>query len=111
VEAPFRVSHWETPHGQSWGDSLCYVPCSDVVRLFETMIVSIEEGTRKNYATALLRFTQFCDAHNIPEEQRMPASEELISLFVTSWAGHIQHTTITSWLSGLCFWHVVNGAP
>ncbi|KAH6887865.1 hypothetical protein BKA70DRAFT_1443527 [Coprinopsis sp. MPI-PUGE-AT-0042] len=96
VLAPYRVSHWTTPHAAEWRNSLSFVTLADKIKLFETCILSIEESTRSNYAVALLRFTQWCDERNIPEHLRMPASEELISLFIASWAGRVQPSTINS---------------
>src|ERR1700731_72181 len=59
----------------------------------------------------LLRFTQFCDCHSVPEAMRMPASEPLLALFVAEeGAGQVSGGTISSWLSGLQLWHAFNNA-
>ena len=77
----------------------------------EVLAASVEPSTRRNYGTGLLRFTQFCDRHNISETLRMPASELLLALFVAEeGAGHVSGGTIASWLSGLQLWHTFNNA-
>ncbi|KAJ3539798.1 hypothetical protein NMY22_g4567 [Coprinellus aureogranulatus] len=83
----------------------------DAQRLFDVMLHSLDSATKDTYAAGLKRFTQFCNSRGIPEEDRMPASAELISLFVALWAGKVAATTITNWINGIHFWHDVNGAP
>lgn len=75
------------------------------------MIRSLDQDTRSNYGAGLLRFTQFCDSINVPENQRMPASEALISQFVAAFVGITATKTLNNWMAGLQFWHIVNGAP
>lgn len=41
----------------------------------------------------------------------MPASEALLAAFVAEWEGKVARTTVDSWLDGLTFWHIINGAP
>jgi hypothetical protein len=74
------------------------------------MLVSLEEKTRSNYGAGLLRFTQFCDTHGISETDRCPASEVLISTFIASYAGLRSSDCINSWLSGIKWWHIFQGA-
>ncbi|CDO73727.1 hypothetical protein BN946_scf185015.g55 [Trametes cinnabarina] len=72
--------------------------------------MGMEARTRKNYGAGLLRFTQFCDHENIPEDCRMPVSELLLAAFVAHYAGSVRHDTIRGWLSGLAAWQTINGA-
>ena len=108
-----RLSLWKTPYGNQKFNSLSYYFSTELLMKWEqVMESSVEEDIRKNYGAGLLRFTQFCDKFKIPEVHRMPASEELMSLFVTdSGAGKVSGKTISSWLAGLQLWHAVNGAP
>ncbi|KAG0702794.1 hypothetical protein DFH29DRAFT_982197 [Suillus ampliporus] len=62
-----------------------------------------------NYGAGLLRFTQFCDSINVPESERMPASEVLVAQFAAAHAGSASAKTLNNWLCGLQFWHVING--
>ncbi|KAJ7081283.1 hypothetical protein C8R43DRAFT_965617 [Mycena crocata] len=42
----------------------------------------------------------------------MPASESLLSIFISSYgAGHVANGTVSTWLAGLQLWHAVNLAP
>ena len=74
------------------------------------MLFSLDENTRSNYGAGLLRFTQYCDTHSIPEHSCMPASEFLLSAFSASAAGSASESTLNNWLAGLQYWHVINGA-
>ena len=65
------------------------------------MLLSLEEKTRSNYGAGLLRFTQFCDSHNISEIDRCPASEVIISAFIASYAGLRSSDCINGWLLGI----------
>jgi hypothetical protein len=40
----------------------------------------------------------------------MPASKILLSSFAASAAGQLSDKTLSSWLAGLHYWHVINGA-
>jgi len=74
------------------------------------MIQPLGKDTRSNSGAGLLRFTQFCDNINIPESERMPASADLPSAFLSNAAGTISNSTANSWMAGLHYWHTVNGA-
>lgn len=74
------------------------------------MIRSLDTDTRSNYGAGLLRYTQFCDSIFIPEAERMPAAEALLSQFTAAFAGTTSAKTLNNWLAGLQFWHVINGA-
>ncbi|KAJ7613011.1 DNA breaking-rejoining enzyme [Roridomyces roridus] len=77
-----------------------------------TSLFAASERTRGSYVAGLLRFNHFCDLHSIPESARMPASEALLSMFVSSYgAGLVAAGTVSTWLSGLQLWHTVNLAP
>lgn len=111
VLARDRVLLWTTPHGDDFMEEIQReLPHSAVLKLFQVMICSLDEATRSNYGAGLLRFTQFCDLHSIPEAQRMPASSNLISSFAASAAGHLSPNTLNNWMAGMHFWHIVNNA-
>ncbi|KIO05461.1 hypothetical protein M404DRAFT_25580 [Pisolithus tinctorius Marx 270] len=103
---------WSSPHSADFLSSLeSLFPQRSVFRLFQVMLQSLDHSTHSNYGAGLLWFTQFCDLLVLPEEFRMPASSELISLFSAHHAGHASEKTLHNWLAGLHFWHIVNGAP
>ncbi|KAF8418381.1 DNA breaking-rejoining enzyme [Boletus edulis BED1] len=112
VAAADRLLMWTTPAGHSWQRDLeDKLPNPTIFKLFQVMIYSLDKDTRSNYGSGLLRFTQFCDNINIPENDRMPASQELIAAFAASHAGRASDKTLNNWLAGLHFWHTVNGVP
>jgi hypothetical protein len=112
VSASQRLRAWKTPSTLSFHECLIQaLPLSDVRALLEVMIFSLDEGTQSNYGAGLLRFTQYCDSREIPEAQRMPASENLLCGFSAAMAaGKVARSTLDSWLAGIRFWHLVNGA-
>lgn len=112
VLASAHLLLWTTPHSETFQTSLeAGLPETAILKLFKVMSHSLDESTRSNYVAGLLRFTQFCDANNIPEADQMPASEPLLSSFAASSAGLTSEKTLSNWLAGLHYWHVVNGAP
>ena len=44
-------------------------------------------------------------------KERENASEILLTAFAADAAGRVATSTLNTWLSGLRFWHIVNGAP
>jgi hypothetical protein len=111
VLASERVLRWTTPHSDIFQSALdSQLPSSAILKLFKVMLFSLDENTRSNYGAGLLRFTQYCDSHSIPEHSRMPASEILLSSFAASAAGSVSESALNNWLAGLQYWHVVNGA-
>jgi hypothetical protein len=78
------------------------LPISATSTLLQFMLLSLEEKTRSNYSTGLLRFTQFCDSHKI--------SEVVISAFIASYTSLCSLDCINGWLSGIKWWHTFQGA-
>ncbi|PPR03772.1 hypothetical protein CVT26_005787 [Gymnopilus dilepis] len=113
VLASDRLIAWTTPCTLSFRQSLnSLLPSADAYALLQVMLFSLDEDTRSVYGAGPLRFTQYCDSRNIPEEDRMPASEVLLAGFATAMAaGKVASTTLDNWLAGLHFWHTINGAP
>ncbi|GBE88970.1 hypothetical protein SCP_1403780 [Sparassis crispa] len=75
------------------------------------MLSSLDPGTRKNYGTGLLHFTQFCDCLAISEDLRMSAAEPLLAAFIVQWSRSVARSTVDTWMVGLSFWHALHGAP
>ncbi|KAK6967056.1 DNA breaking-rejoining enzyme [Favolaschia claudopus] len=113
VLAKDRILSWRTPYSFHSLRSLSVSFSPDLISRWQTVLAaSVERDTHGSYAAGLLRFNHFCDLHNIPETQRMPASEALLSIFVSSYgAGFVASGTVGTWLAGLQLWHAVNFAP
>ncbi|KAG2756260.1 hypothetical protein P692DRAFT_20715949 [Suillus brevipes Sb2] len=111
VLASDRVLLWTTPHGTDFQHELeTLLPESIILKMFFVALHSLDVDTRSNYGAGLLRFTQFCDRISISEDKRMPASSKLLSAFVADASGTVSNSTVNNWLSGLHYWHIVNGA-
>jgi hypothetical protein len=113
VLAKDRIISWRTPYSFHSIRSLSASFSPDLISRWQAVLAaSVEPDTHGSYAAGLLRFNHFCDLNNIPEEQRMPASEALLSIFISSYgAGHVASGTVSTWLSGLQLWHTINFAP
>lgn len=112
VKAQDRLSSWTSPFAissRSLSRSKLPTPLLDKV---DSMVMDgLAPNTRVSYAAGLLRFNQFCDDWQIPELDRMPASSDLLAAFASSYVGSYSGKTVSSWLSGLRCWHIINNAP
>ena len=70
-----------------------------------------EEDTRVAYGAGLLMWHCFCDAKSIPEPGRAPATQAVISAFITHLASAYSGKTISGYLSGVQAWHILHGLP
>ena len=77
--------------------------------LANTFLASWDESTRSTYGAGLLVFHVFCDRRNTPEEDRAPASPDLIKLFIASVAGAYSAKTISNYMLGVRAWHKLHG--
>jgi hypothetical protein len=112
VPADQRLTSWRTAYSRSFERRfLSLLPMRSFTRTSEVMKLSLDCSTRGIYGAGLLRFTQFCDSNDVPEDERMPASEILLAAFVAHHAGSISSSTMNSWLAALHAWHTINGAP
>jgi hypothetical protein len=75
------------------------------------MIHAWEEDTREVYGTGLLMWHCFCDSRATPEQERAPADQALLSVFVTHLAAAYSGKTISNYLWGVRAWHVLNSIP
>ncbi|KAJ7255614.1 DNA breaking-rejoining enzyme [Mycena rebaudengoi] len=113
VLAKDRIRSWRTPYSFHTLRSLFDTFNPDLILRWQAVLSSsVDDSTHGSYGAGLLRFNHFCDLHNIPEDQRMPASESILSIFISSYgAGKVASGTVSSWLAGLQLWHSVNLAP
>ncbi|GLB45929.1 putative DNA breaking-rejoining enzyme [Lyophyllum shimeji] len=109
VPADRRVLLWTTPHSEQAQQSLDSAISPRLQRkIFENLLLATSDSTRQSYGAGLLRFTQFCDREEIPENLRMPASTILLSAFIADAIGKCTGNCIRNWLNGLRLWHLYN---
>ena len=77
----------------------------------DTMLHAWEEETRLSYGAGLLMWHCFCDSKGLPEAERAPASQALLSAFVAHMASAYSGKTISSYLHGVRAWHILHGLP
>jgi hypothetical protein len=75
------------------------------------MVHAWEEDTRESYGTGLLMWHCFCDSRAVPEKERAPASQTLLSAFVAHLAAAYSGKTISSYLHGVRAWHILHSVP
>ena len=113
VCAPDCFIHWVTPYGvQCMNELSVLTPPSLVVRKRNVMFHSVSGATLSSYSAGLICFTKFCDEYSIPEDLRMPASEALLSIIITTCgAGSVGQGSMRQWIAGLKLWHSIDKAP
>src|SRR5882724_11335390 len=84
VIATERFTQWLAPYGIAKLDEAVHsfpVHCIICHRLL--IANCILPLTLSSYLAGLIHFTKICDDYKIPEEDWMPASEFLLSMFIT----------------------------
>ena len=74
----------------------------------DTMLHVWEEDTQVSYGAGLLMWHCFCDGKAIPELERAPASQPLLSAFVAHMAVAYSGKTISNYLNGVWAWHLLH---
>ncbi|KAJ4486747.1 hypothetical protein C8J55DRAFT_558781 [Lentinula edodes] len=101
------TSPWAIARQQHLSKSLLQAVIDDA---HNAMQKSLAPNTLSSYAAGPLRFNQYCDSMDIPEEERMPAHPMLIAGFVGHNMGKVSGSCIKNWLSGLRAWFEYSGA-
>ena len=68
----------------------------------------VAPNTARAYKSAQSRYWAFCARFSLPP---LPASEQILILFVAELAQDLAHSTIRSYLSGVRNLHITNGFP
>ncbi|KAH8997874.1 hypothetical protein EDB86DRAFT_2913778 [Lactarius hatsudake] len=80
-------------------------------RIKDTMLHAWEEDTRAAYGSGLMMWHRFCDEKQVPEPDRAPAGQDLLSAFVAHMATAYSGKTISGYLSGIRAWHILHSVP
>jgi len=108
-----HLTWWLTPFGVFHMNSLSdFFPPHLITMCCCLLSKSVVPVTLSNYATGLFRFSQFCDDYNIPKAFCMPASEALVTMYITCHGtASISASTMQHWLLGLELCHEIHSAP
>ena len=99
VAARDRLQAWKTPYSMTFdADLSARFPADFCEKYFQVLSAATDGSTKDSYAAGLLRFTQFCDEHKVPEKDRMPASATLLSAFISHFAGKKSGSVLPSFL-------------
>ena len=77
----------------------------------DTMLHTWEEDTCTMYGTGLLIWPCFCDKKGISEWGKVPASQALLSAFVTHMATTYTGKTISNYLNRVLAWNILHSVP
>lgn len=80
-------------------------------RVKDTMVHAWEEETGMSYGSSLLMWHCFCNAKEIPELERAPATQGLLSAFIAYLAAVYSGHTIACYLNGVRGWHILHSIP
>ncbi|KAF5383295.1 hypothetical protein D9615_004779 [Tricholomella constricta] len=83
----------------------------DIERVVATLALGYADGTKESYGSGLLAWHVWCDAKGVPEGDRAPSSQILISAFISSLTGAFAGRTIRNYVYGIRAWHVVHSIP
>ncbi|KAG6914016.1 hypothetical protein DXG01_002920, partial [Tephrocybe rancida] len=72
---------------------------NDIDRVIATMALGYTEGTMESYGSGLLAWHVWCDSKDIPDEEHAPASQILISTFISTMSGTFSGKTTVKLLS------------
>ncbi|KAG1744195.1 hypothetical protein EDB19DRAFT_1578610, partial [Suillus lakei] len=88
--------------------SLSCLPHADAQCIQDVMIHAWAGSTQEAYGSGILAYHVYCDSNSINEAMRTPTSSELISAFISDLAGSYSGKTISSYVHGICAWHILH---
>jgi hypothetical protein len=77
--------------------------------VFEVMSNAWADSTRETYSAGILVYHVYCDVRGLPEDRRAPASQQIITSFISSLAGAYSGSTIHNYIHGVRAWHILHG--
>ncbi|KAJ7070079.1 hypothetical protein C8F01DRAFT_977639 [Mycena amicta] len=99
-----RLYRWK-PLRSNAGKSLSAVDAQNVVN---TLSHAWADDTLETYGSGLLVFHCFCDSRLIPEDERAPATDDVVAAFLATAAGHYARKTLSTYFAGVRAWHVLH---
>ena len=71
--------------------------------------VQVGQTVLDRYRAGLLMWHCFCNEKGVREEERAPATQDLVSVFVAHLAAAYSGKTISGYLNGVRAWHILHG--
>ncbi|KAH9913590.1 uncharacterized protein B0H18DRAFT_1088013 [Fomitopsis serialis] len=105
VWRPLKPRSMRDPDGREVGN----ITEHDIERILLATVSSYGSGTRESYGAGLLAFHVCCDAREVVEEQRAPASHSTILTFIANCCGVYSGATVRNYVAGVHAWHTIHG--
>lgn len=101
-----RLLAWQPVHARTLQHPL---QKEDTQRLLSVLPHAWADSTKETYGSGLLAFHTFCDFKAIPESERAPVAEDIMSAFIAHLAGAYAPSTVVNYVSAVQAWHDVHG--
>ena len=102
-----RIALW-VPHPGSIATHGPDIPSDACERVCAVTLHAWAPSMKASYTAGLLVYHIFCNCHEIPELEKVPASPALIARFISALAGHYAGQTVQGYVYSVCAWHIVN---
>ncbi|KAJ7066338.1 hypothetical protein C8F01DRAFT_981886 [Mycena amicta] len=99
-----RLYRWK-PLRSNAGKSLSAIDAQNVLN---TLSHAWADSTLETYGSGLLVYHCFCDSRGILEEDRAPATDDVVAAFLATAAGHYAGKTLGNYLAGVRAWHILH---
>ena len=109
VQGRDRIAFWTSPAARYHREQIqMSATAADRTALDSLLENSLSKGTLSTYGSGLAQWQSWCDSRNIPENDRLPASSNNLSLFLAS-LSRTSVSKIGNAMSALHHWHDING--
>ncbi|KAI0765533.1 hypothetical protein BC629DRAFT_1249024, partial [Irpex lacteus] len=100
-----RLLQWRPSQPASIDDALSQ---DDAARISLALGEAFRDSTKATYAAGLKLYMDLCDTKGIPNRNRIPASNDLISLFVSQLVGAYSASAAKNYFAGVRAWHIIH---
>ncbi|KAI0089522.1 hypothetical protein BDY19DRAFT_984980 [Irpex rosettiformis] len=80
----------------------------DRVRVTLSSVKAYNVSTLATYGAGLKLFMEVCDAKELPDRDRIPASKDLISVFLAQLVGAYSASAAKNYFAGVRAWHIIH---
>ncbi|KAI0344919.1 hypothetical protein BDW22DRAFT_1427550 [Trametopsis cervina] len=83
----------------------------DAARISAALGNAWSDSTKATYGAGIKLFMDVCDARQVPDRRRLPASQDLISTFLAHLVGAYSGSAANNYYAGLRAWHIIHRFP